>query len=649
MLQTADKVFDSFRGGRYTRSNLVRISDDHLLVANQIIFPGDGIAHKRPGYTKVTTLPFAATHVFDFQRQSDGAQFIIYSGAGKIGYTRADGSGYTELSSGEDATAPWSFATNTFGLYGSNGINKYRFIDTGNGLLTKRNWGIDAPALSPLFAFNVGTLTLTAGRQYAFSWVSKWTDSQGTQRVHVGPPSPLTGTTGPQLLEVINLSRLTASADAQVTHIWIWATNDTPLNTTSVLYFLAEVANGVTAYADSTPDTGLDTTRQIPYENFAPPAARIITEFQGRFGLSGITGKPDLVQGTGLEEINLGIPQETAPPSVFFNVPGGIKAISAMKVFNQALMLSTEQFWFQVTGFSAETFQENDNIFSPGAAGIDLICVTPTWMTWASRDKKVWAWNGSGEPIEVSWKIARADGSSQLSMESISDSQLANGQLRWYSFGRYSVLALFISTKNNTYFDWCQLWDVSVLSAPTGPMGSTTKDGMLMGAAEGDAFFSDHIIGSGNVLVGSTDYLFLTDTAGNVFRWPDGFTDNGQVYFPAMGSEFSDGDAPGLIKRNRFLDVLTNRIDAAQSFGADALATDGMNVQADPFALELIGPIPGSDRSAPDPTTFRAKLERKGSAVGRWLRWWIQFPGDDQDAEVYEVQWKFTIVGKDTR
>lgn len=649
MLATEDKVFDSFRGGRYTRNNLVRVSDDHCLVANQIIFPGDGIAHKRPGYTLVMNLGFNATRISDFQRQSDGKQFIIYAGSGKIAYANADGSGLAILSSGEDATAPWSFATNTFGLYASNGIKAYRFIDTGNGLLTKRNWGIQAPAAAPTFTFAAGTLTLQSGRQYAFSWVSKWTDSLGTQRVHVGPPSPLTGTTGPQLLEVVNLANLAASADPQITHLWVWATNDTPFNTTSVLYFLTELANGTTTFGDSTPDTSLDVSRQIPYENFAPSAAGIITEFQGRFALSGIAGKPDLVQGTGLEEISLGIPQETAPPSVSFNVPGGIKSVAAMKVFNQTLMLSTPQFWFQVTGFSAETFQENDNIFSPGAAGMDLICVTPTWLAWVSPDKKVWAWNGAGDPIEVSWKIARADGSTQLSMENISDAQLENGQLRWYSFGTYSVLALFISTQNNAYFDWCQLWDVSVLSAPTGPMGSTTKDGMLMGAAEGDAFFSDQIIGTGNVLVGNAEYLYLADNAGNVYRWPDGFTDNGQFYYPAIGSEFSDGDAPGLIKRNRWLDALTSRIDAATSFQASALASDGINISVDPYALEITGPIPGSDRSAPDPTTFRAKLERKGTSVGRWLRWWVEFPGDDQDAKLYEVQWKFSIVGKDTR
>ena len=198
---------------------------------------------------------FPAVRIFDFRRQSDLKQFVILAGGGKIAWMNANGTDLTVLSQGEDANAVWDFATNDFGLYGSNGLSKYRFVDTGNGLLTKFNWGIAAPGAAPTFTFAAGTLTLTEGRQYAFSWVSKWTDALGVTRVHVGPPSPLTGTTGPQLNEVVNLANLQASADAQVTHLWIWATNDTPLNTTSVLFFLAELTNGTTTYGDSLADT----------------------------------------------------------------------------------------------------------------------------------------------------------------------------------------------------------------------------------------------------------------------------------------------------------------------------------------------------------------------------------------------------------
>lgn len=646
-LKTEDKAFDSFRGGRYTRNNLVKISDDHVLVANQIYFPGDGVAHKRPGYTLVKAgIGFNAVRVFDFRRQSDGQQFVILAGGGKIFWMRADGTQLTVLSVGEDPNAVWDFATNEFALYGSNGIKSYRFIDTGNGLLTKFNWGIQAPGAAPTFTFAAGALTLTQGAQYAYSWVSKWTDALGITRVHVGPPSPLTGTTGPQLNEIVNLAALLASADPQVTHKWIWRTNDTPLNTTSVLYFLAELANGVTTFGDALSDTSLDTSRQIPYENFAPPAAAIIREYQGRFALSGIPGKPDLVQGTGLEEVDLGIPQETAPPSVFFNVPGGTKKVTCESEFNQMLMVSTEDFWFDVTGFSAETFHEDDNIFSPGAAGKDLVCVTPAWMAWLGKDKKLWAWNGSSDPVEISWKIARADGSSQLSMESITDAQLANGQLRWYSFGRHNVVALLISTQNNNYFDWCQLWDVSVLTAPAGPMGSLTKDGNLLGAAEGDAFFLDHMIGSGVVEVGSTPYLFLADNAGNIYRWPDGFTDNGNTYGPVVGSEFSDCDAPGLIKRFRWMDVITSRQGAPDLFGAGAVVSDGVSLDKAPYALP-IQPVPA--QYGQDSTIFRGKLEQKGTSVGKYIRWFVEFPLDDQNSKLYKTEVKWSMVGKDTR
>lgn len=647
-LKTQDKIFNSFRGGRYTRNNLVDISDDHVLIANQIIFPGDGVAHKRPGYTLVKQVGFNAVRIYDFRRQSDQQQFIILAGGGKLAWMRADGSQLTVLSNGEDANAVWDFATNTFGLYGSNGINKYRFVDTGNGGLTKFNWGLLAPTNAPTLTFPPGTLSFVNGAQYAFSWVSKWTDAQGTQRLHVGPPSPLSAFTGAQTNVAALVANLQASPDPQVTHLWIWRTNDTPDNTTSVLYFLAEVANGTASFSDQIVDDDLDTTKQIPYDNLAPPAASIIVEFQGRFAMSGIAGKSDLVQGTGLEEIdpNISIAQETAPTSVFFNVPGGVKKVTAMVQFNQLLMVSTETAWFDISGFSAETFQENDNIFTPGAAGKDLVCVTPAWMAFLGRDKKLWAWNGTTDPLEISWKIGRADGSQQLSMESITDAQLANGQLRWYSFGRYNFVALLISTQNNNYFDWCQLWDVSVLTGPQGPLGAVTKDGMLLGAAEGDAFFSDKIIGSGNVLVGSTQYVFLGDNAGNIFRWPDGFTDNGNAYGPALGSEFSDCDEPDFIKRFRWMDCLTSRQDAATAFAAGAVVSDGVDIDRKPYALP-VGPAPA--QYGVDPTVFRAKLEQKGTAIGRYIRWFVEYPIDDQATKFFKASVKWSVVGKDTR
>jgi hypothetical protein len=648
MLKTEDKTWDSFRGGRYTRNNLVKISDDHLLVANQIYFPGDGIAHKRPGYTLIQGgIGFNATRIFDFQRQSDFKQFIILTGGGFIAWMPAAGGAVTILSEGEDPNAPWFFATNDFGLYGSNGINAYRFVDTGNGQLTKFTWGIQAPTVAPALSAVAGTLTLVSGRQYAYSFVSKWTDQEGTLRIHVGPPSPISVSSGPQTNVSVVLSELQTSADPQVTHLWIWSTNDTPENTTSALVFNAEIPNGTGSYGDDLPDTSLDTTRLIPYENFPPPPAGIINEYQQRIILGGIAGKADLVQMTGLEEISLGIPQETAPSDSFFNVPGGIKAVSGFADFNSQLMVSTQQFWWPITGSSAETFQEGDIIFSPGMAGPDAYCVTPMWLAWLGQDTKLWAWNGYSEPIEVSWKIGRSDGSEMLSMESMNPGQLATAQLRFFSWGRHNLVMALVSTQQNEYFDWFQLWDVSILSGPQSQLGGVlTKDGLLLGAAEGDMFPSDQIVGSGNVLEGNIPYIYLADNQQNVYRWPDGFNDAGKQYAPVAGSEFTDHDAPGFKKRYRWMDAITSRIDAVASFAAGAVVSDGVSLDRKPVGLP-IQPVPGPGPT--DPTCFRAKLDQKGTSLGRFMRWFIQFPRDDNDVELYKVEVKASIVGKDTR
>jgi len=635
------KVWDSFRGGRYTRSNIAKISDDHLLVAAQLIFPGDGVMHKRPGYTLVKNVGFNVQKIFDFRRHVDAQQMVVLAGSGQIGILGADGiAAYRQIVAGEDPAARWTFATNVFGLYGSNGINAYRFVDVA-GVLTKYKWGIVAPAAAPTVALIAGGLTLTYGRQYAYSWVSKWTDAQGVTRVHVGPPSPLSAHTGAFTNQVVTVGNLAASVDAQVTHLWIWATNDTPANSTSVLTFLAEVANGTASYGDALLDSALDITRLIPYNNTPPPAARIIFEYQGRMVLAGIPGKPDLVQATGLEEVSLGIPQETAPTSVFFNVPGGTKAITAGCEFNQGAMLATELGWTRATGFSAETFTQRDFIIKPGCAGSKLLCTTPQWMAWVGPDKKIWAWNGYGDPVEISWKIARADGSNQLSMESIAEDQLSQGELRWYSFGRYNILMLLVATQPQLgYFDWCQLWDISILTGPSGPMGELTKDGRLLGAAESDAFFSHRMLTSGDVLVGSKAYIWLADNAGNLFRWPDGWTDADVQFSPVGGSEFSDCDLPEFQKHFRFMDVRTSNPAAKDKFHASALATDGVDVEAISYALP-IGVMPASPV---DPTCFRAKMELPGVSTGRFVRWFIEFPVDDQPQKVFNAAVKWNPV-----
>jgi hypothetical protein len=164
-LKTEDKAFDSFRGGRYTRNNLVKISDDHVLVANQIYFPGDGIAHKRPGYTLVKSgIGFNAVRIFDFRRQSDGQQFVILAGGGNISWMRADGSQLTALSVGEDPTAVWDFATNNSASTARTASRQIPLHRHRQRTTDKAQLGHSSTGAAPTFTFAAGALTLpTAG------------------------------------------------------------------------------------------------------------------------------------------------------------------------------------------------------------------------------------------------------------------------------------------------------------------------------------------------------------------------------------------------------------------------------------------------------------------------------------------------------
>ena len=652
---TQDKSWVSFGGGRYTRGSLLATSQDHCLIAQNLIFPGDRVARKRPGYTNLATLPCIPAKFFDFHRQSDGVQKVFINGAGYIGYMNPDGTGYTTLSSGE-AGGTFEFTTNVFALFCNNATSAYSIVDVA-GTWTKRKWGIAAPSSAPTIATGAGTMTLTSGRQYCFAYVSKWTDNQGVSRMHIGPPSPLSAHTGPLTAQVVTVGGITASADPQVTHIWVFATVDTPLNTTSVFNFAAEITNGTTSWGDTLADSSLDNTRLAPWDNQPAPLGSILVNFQQCIGIAGQPHKPDLMSISGMEEITLGIPQMCFPISKFFNVPGGTKQLIGGMVYNNALWLATPDFYYCISGFSAETFAESDNIIQPGLAGKWLIEKFGTYLLWVSPDVKLRAWNGANEPVEVSWKIALRDPNAQagmyLSMEDIDSSQLSWAQIIPYSYGRYNVVMLFAKTLNNANntFDWIQLWDVSSLVSPAGPFGAMTEDGKLTTGAEADMFPSHPICCAGQVMVGNHPYVWLADTNKNVYRWPDGFQDAGTPYPYALGSQFSDlspeGQPSDVLKRMKTLDVATDREDALNQFAVSAVATDGAFLDAQLVQVPTQGMAMGSSPDAPDPTVIRGMLDwQQGSAFGRYLRWLITGPMDALETAIYKVIVKYLPVSQ---
>ena len=646
------KLFNSFKGGRVTNMNLTDMTEEMSLLASNVMFLGDRAVSKRPGYTLVRQYPTASPvlTLHGFQRASDLAEFLLVQQPGLLSAGDVLGANVPmQLSNTEDAAALFSYTDLDFACYLSNGKASHRLVDD-VGTLTMFKFGIAAPTVAPAVSLASGTLTLTYGRQYCYSFVSKITDSEGTTRISVSAPSPLSASSGPFTNKAVELSTIQVSADPQVTHVWIFATYDTPFDSTSVFNFALEIATGTTSAADDLPDIDLDDTRPAPFENYPAPLAQHLFQYQSRVIAIGITGSPNWVQMSGFEEILVGIPQEAWPADLIFKIPGGSQQMTGGIAFgNSRMMLCNSKYWFQITGYDASTFQKKDRIMTPGCAGYRLIIVTDHNMLWVSADKKLWAWDGTypAIPVEISKKLAKPVTGIGLSMEDLSAEQLANCELHWYSEGRYNIVGLVASSNAaaSGVRDWIQLWDTSFL-------GDTLSDNSVNLLAESDFFPSDPITASAIVNVEAIDYLFLGDTLGNIYRWPDGYYDNGKEVYAAwatiwsalsafIGPMFHPLPPQEIMKQLFFADIQSDRQDCATVFSLLGLCLPSPD-NAPGLINCGLGPFIVPYGAGTDPTCARAFLNQKGTSVGRWARFIVTFPSDNNPATL----WSLAIWGR---
>jgi hypothetical protein len=514
-------TLNDFRAGRQTAKNLTNMLPESCLIASDVMFLGDGKIRKRKGYTKVIGTSSSIQRIFDYQRQSDAKQWLVLNYGTNLAMTKNDGTaGLTVLSSSESSTAGFTFSTGPQGgLYMSNGINAYAQYNV-SGTETLWTYGLPAPNTAPTVATSSGTLTLDFGREYVQCFVSKWTDSQGTNFVHVGPPSPISANSGPITNKVVNVGGLVHSLNPRVTHIWIFSTTDLAADQSGDFIFCGEVTNGTTSFGDSLTVAQLDSTRVMPINNLAPPPYQWSVEYQGRIVITGIPSDPSAIYCSGLEEVDLGIPQETFPADVRFRVPGKTKKVSGAVQFNQALMIGTPDMWFRVSGFDANTFQKEDDLIEPGPVGFQAVDVVQNQMIWLGPDKKLWGFDGASAPVDLSFKLGQPLVGLK-SMNDISDAQLPNAIVRAFNFGRYHLLFVGVSTDGNGGVNWLQVYDASSLLGSTG-YRTMLSDGSLVGLAESDFNFAHRMFAMSTVLVVDTKYMFFGDGNGNVYRWPDG-------------------------------------------------------------------------------------------------------------------------------
>ena len=621
--------------GKNTAQNLTDAAPNTMLSAKNVLVLSDNQVRRAPGYTlvsKVGTGPVLSS--FDFERNVDQAQFVFVQSGTQLWAMKADGTGQVLLSSGEDPKAVFQWTQNSFIAYASNGLVAYRFVDNA-GTLTKYQWGISAPAVAPAISLSPGTLTLSFGRQYVFCYVSKYTDSLGIERVSIGPPSPISAHSGPITTQIVELSAIDASADPQVNFIWIFETSDSPLNTSATFYFASEIPNGQTSYGDALADANLDQTRLAPFDNNPAPPSPLLTTFQS--SVAAVNG--DQIRLSGTDLIVLGIPEEAWPLSLFFNVPSGSRQATAVisPDAGTSLVVDTAESKFLYTGYDASTFTEQDSVASPGAVGALAQCQTPFGTAYLSQSLRIWMWRVGGSPTEISGDVAQPYPGT-YGMQDLSIADLPSAKLLWYSYGKVHFLAVIART-NDAPDQWAnlvQLWSIPVKGSQSSGeyTGSSSFFNQIGGMYQTDKIPAVSLCSGSVVKVSNQPFLYLGDASGNVYRFPDGYTDNGAPYLSSFSSAWSLLGYEGR-KRFYWIDLYVESPDSLLAAGGPvanfqvfaAVSESAEDVPAwIQLALTLV-PVP----DGPSPYALRGNLQVQGLNSGRYIRFNVVLPNDAND------------------
>jgi hypothetical protein len=185
-------------------------------------------------------------------------------------------------------------------------------------------------------------------------------------------------------------------------------------------------------------------------------------------------------------------------------------------------------------------------------------------------------------------------------------------------------------------FNLMQLWSFATETRDTsGQYGAGSGVyTQLVGTFQTDKILSVPMTAAGPVEVGfaGQDYIYMGDADGNVYRWPDGFTDAGN---PSQGAAQLAWGLPNDGKsRFYWTDVLTDRWDALWTFNVYAATADAPDQLQPPVQLEV--------QALPSPVNqsgmvIRASMNAPGVATGKYVTVFLGFPNDDAEAVVRKV------------
>lgn len=327
-------------------------------------------------------------------------------------------------------------------------------------------WGITAPATAVgVGAPSGGAITLLTGRKYYVAF-------QNTTSSHTSDLSPISASTGPLTAQQIGLSSIEVSADPQVDKKIILATADG--GDPSVLYLLAQIANGTTVYADNTSEgtlllanTYLETDgsgNEVGIaSNSRPPTTGILPlSHVGRMWL--VTGSI-IWFSKNLEEVTTSTGtvtskfEEAFPGDNQINAGIGAESVRGTLSDGQSLYVGTERHIRRVTGDSPSNFSTSEICYNEtGVMNQDVWQVvfsesSPKGAMWLSPDLRVYL-SDYNTYVDVGTPIQ-----DQLNTINLTQAP-TKAWARYYSDKQYDLYVLCVPTGSNAEPNRCFVFDL---------------------------------------------------------------------------------------------------------------------------------------------------------------------------------------------
>lgn len=239
-----------------------------------------------------------------------------------------------------------------------------------------------------------GSFTAVTGYEYVFCYGNSNTG-------HVSSPTPPSGSTGAFSNKLDATISLTASTDPQVNQIRLFRSTDSVApGTTAQAYFelpSSPYPNTTQNVTDNAADTSLIVANIAPTATFndPPTPGQCPVYFAGRIWM--FTGNK--VWFSGLEEILLGVPEESFPSGISGDFWAFDEPVQGLGVAgtgtSQTLLIYCGGRVYGITGFTLDTFQRALISNRRGCRNLTAISSLGGMVAWLDSANQIWATDGS--------------------------------------------------------------------------------------------------------------------------------------------------------------------------------------------------------------------------------------------------------------